>query len=309
MTKLATLDTGRPRSPSRVILGTAQFGMAYGVTNRRGQVSEPEVIRILTEAHAAGIAAVDTAAGYGGSEALLGSCLAAYPDMAVITKTPAFPGDSITGVETDALRASLERSLIHLNRGRVEALLLHHGQDLLKPGGERLVKALDAVKSAGLAVRTGVSIYDGAELDGVLARFNPDIVQVPLNLFDQRLVRSGHIDRLRAANIEVHARSPFLQGILLADRTALPPYFTAFRPRFACYADMLERVDLTPLQSCLGFVLSQSGVDRTVVGVTGRDELREILAALAAMPDALPDFSILAASDAALVDPRRWQTG
>ena len=294
---------------SRLVLGTAQFGMAYGATNERGQVSEAAVAQILSLAQAAGIDTVDTAAAYGDSEAILGACLADFPAVEVITKTPACPGDRISAADADALRASLERSLARLRRSKVDAVLLHQGPDLLKPGGDRLARALEALKGAGLAARIGVSIYDGAELDGILQRLSPDIVQAPLNLFDQRLIENNHIARLKSAGVEIHARSIFLQGVLLADPRRRHGYFKPFDRKFAAYGATLARARLTPLQACLGFVLRQSGADRAVIGVSGMDDFREILATLAAMPSSLPDMGALAADDSALIDPRCWRLG
>jgi aryl-alcohol dehydrogenase-like predicted oxidoreductase len=294
---------------SRLVLGTAQFGMPYGVTNRHGKVSEAAAAQILSTACDAGISMIDTAAGYGTSEAVLGKCLAGLPEIGVITKTLAFPGDKITAADAGALRTNLECSLKRLDRRRVEALLIHHGSDVLKPGGDRLLEMLASLKASGLTARIGVSVYDAADLDGVLEKLHPDVVQLPLNLFDQRLVRSGHIERMKAAGIEIHARSIFLQGILLADTAGLPAYFSSFSRQFASYAKLLERAGLRPLQACLGFVLKQSGADRAVVGVTGTSDLQEILSALATMPASLPDMSAFATDDLALIDPRRWRTG
>ena len=296
-------------SPGRLILGTAQFGMAYGVTNRLGQVPADGVTKILAAAHAAGISTVDTAAAYGASEAVLGECLTEFPTISVITKTPAFPGDAIGSAELDALRRGLERSLTRLRRPRVDALLLHHGSDLLKSGGSGLGESLNRLKSQGLATRIGISVYDGVEIDGILERFHPDIVQLPLNLFDQRLAQSGHLARLKAAGIEVHARSIFLQGLLLADAAKLQGHFAGFAKHFSAYASRLARDQLTPLQACLGFALCQGGADRAVIGVTETDELRAILAALASNPAAPGDLSKLAVDDIDLVDPRRWPAG
>ena len=93
-------------SPSRLVLGTAQFGMAYGVTNRQGQVIESEAQSILAEASAAGVRLLDTAAGYGTSEAVLGRCLARLPALEVVTKTPGFAAETIGAAEAEIGRAS-----------------------------------------------------------------------------------------------------------------------------------------------------------------------------------------------------------
>jgi aryl-alcohol dehydrogenase-like predicted oxidoreductase len=281
--------------------------MDYGATNHHGQTPPGDVTRILATAQAAGIAMVDTAAAYGASETVLGDCLAAFPAISVVTKTPAFPGDAITSADAKALHASLERSLARLKRPKVEGLLLHHGTDLLKPGADHLLEALSAAKSAGLTKRIGVSVYDGAEIDGVLHRFRPDIVQLPLNLFDQRLAQSGHIARLKTLGIEVHARSIFLQGALLVACAKLQRYFKAFAGQFSAYSAALTQARLTPLQACLGFALRQSGADLAIVGVAAPEELNEILTALAPIHAALDNAGALAVDDIELIDPRRWR--
>ena len=97
------------------------------------------------------------------------------------------------------------------------------------------------LKSEGLVKRIGVSVYDAAEIDGVLEIFRPDVVQLPLNIFDQRLIQSGHIKALQSAGIEIHARSAFLQGILLSERSALPDYFKRFDGSLAGYYWGLDR--------------------------------------------------------------------
>jgi aryl-alcohol dehydrogenase-like predicted oxidoreductase len=150
-----------------------------------------------------------------------------------------------------------------------------------------------------------VSIYESNEIDRVLEIFNPDIVQMPVNLFDQRLIRSGHVAKLRAAGIEIHGRSAFLQGILLADTADLPNHFNRFYDALGTYSHFLKENKLSRLAASLGFMLEQSGVDKVVVGVTSLRELDEILEALLHHA-ALPAMDGLASSDLDLIDPRRW---
>src|SRR5262245_15412125 len=59
----------------KIVLGTAQFGMAYGIANAKGQVPEGEVSKILKLAYAKGIKRLDTASAYGQSEEVIGRCL------------------------------------------------------------------------------------------------------------------------------------------------------------------------------------------------------------------------------------------
>ena len=288
----------------RLILGTAQFGMPYGVTNRYGQVPVTDAREILASAFDAGISLIDTASCYGASEYVLGQCLAELPDMGIVTKTIAIPSAAIGSDDLERVHEGVARSMEQLQRTNLDGLLVHHGRDLLKPGGEALAELLLEFKSRGIARRVGVSAYDAEEIDNVLLLFKPDIVQLPLNIFDQRLIRSGHIQALRSAGIEIHARSAFLQGILLAMRAALPAHFQNFSNDFSRYHTFLNDNELSPLTACLGFMTQQSGVDRIIVGVTSRAEMEEIVAAFP--KSALPAMSALACASLELVDPRMW---
>jgi len=103
----------------------------------------------------------------------------------------------------------------------------------------------------------------------------------------------------------VHARSTFLQGVLLAGAGDRPAYFARFSKPFQSLSDCLAQSGLSALQLCLRFMLEKSGVDRVLVGVTSESELSDILAALSSTRP-LPDIRHLASADAALVDPRQW---
>jgi hypothetical protein len=292
---------------ARLILGAAQFGMPYGVTNQRGQIELPAANEIISYALAAGVELVDTAAAYGASELVLGQCLSKLRGMGVITKTLAVSQATVDATEIQRLRRGVSRSLELLRLSRLNGLLLHQGSDLLKPGGDRLAEFLIEQKSNGAVAKIGVSVYDGSEIDRILRVFRPDIVQLPLNLFDQRLIRSGHIGMLREAGVEIHARSAFLQGVLLADLSRMPAHFRRFEDCFSRYRKFLDDNLVSPLRACIGFMIEQSGVDRIVVGVTGKDELADIVSALTTgNTTPLPPMDELACFDERLIDPRTW---
>jgi aryl-alcohol dehydrogenase-like predicted oxidoreductase len=289
----------------RLILGGAQFGMPYGITNRRGQVLEADVRAILERAQGAQLGFVDTAAAYGTSEQVLGHVLVDFPGLGIISKIPALRSDSVGRKDIVNLEGAVARSLEILRRDKLYALLVHTCADLFKPGGESLVEFLQELRSSGVASRIGVSIYEASEIDRVLEIFVPDIVQMPLNLFDQRLILSGHVAKLRAAGIEIHGRSAFLQGVLLADIANLPTHFRRFSDAFGAYSDFLEDNKLSRLAASLGFALRQSGADKVVVGVTGLREFDEIIEA-ASHRTILPAMDKLACSNLDLIDPRQW---
>jgi aryl-alcohol dehydrogenase-like predicted oxidoreductase len=288
-------------------LGTVQFGLAYGVTNPRGQVARADVAAILAAALAAGVDLLDTAAAYGESEAVLGALLPPAAPLRLVSKLPAIDAATIGPAEISACRASVRRSLARLRRPQLYGLLLHRADDLLKPGGDRLVALLRELKEAGLVAKVGVSAYERRQLDWVLAMFTPDLLQVPASVIDQRLLRDGTLARLRAQGIEIHARSVFLQGVLLADPAQLPAHFAPWRDRLRRLAELAERAGRSRLSLCLAFALARPEIDGVVVGVTGLAELQEILAAAGDSDAALPaGLDELAVDDPQLVNPALW---
>src|SRR5579863_5665772 len=187
---------------SRIALGTAQFGAAYGIANTSGQASSESARAILDAARAAGVDTLDTAALYGASEAVLGEI--GVGDFRVVTKLPGLPEDceDIGAWARAATIASFRR----LNVERLGGLLLHRPADLLGPRGEALFAALLALRSEGLVARIGYSVYSPDELEALVTRFRPDLVQAPYNVFDRRLAASGWLSRLKDIGVEVHTR-------------------------------------------------------------------------------------------------------
>jgi len=283
-----------------------QFGLPYGVTNARGQVPAAEARAIVGAALAAGIGLFDTAPAYGDSEAVLGHALGSRDDVRIVSKLPALSSERIGEAEIEEYRGVLQRSLASLRRRSIYALLLHRPDDLRKPGAERLVALLEELKRAGTVAKIGISAYDRGQIELGLDRLPIDAVQVPVNLLDQRLLRDGTLDRLKRRNVEVHARSAFLQGVLLADPSRLPAHFAAYRDLLGAVGTAAERAGLTRLALCLRFLLDQPVIDRVIVGVTTIAELKEILAA-AMEAGPLPEgLAALASDDPRLVNPALW---
>ncbi len=281
----------------RLALGTVQFGLAYGVANRGGRVTPDETARILEVARDAGIDTLDTAIGYGDSEARLGEVGVA--GWRVVSKLPKLPKevDDVAGWVESSVVGSLER----LEVDRLHGLLLHRPAELLGAHGPALGAALLEVRQQGLAHRIGVSVYNPDELDAVWDnRF--DLVQAPFNVFDRRLRTSGWLDRLGEHDVEIHTRSALLQGLLLMEDW--PGYFDRFPGLQEAWTAYCAAEDTTLLEASLGFVLAQPGIDRVVVGVDTAEQLEEILAVgdrqIAPAPDTL------ASDDLDRIAPSRW---
>lgn len=290
----------RQDAASRLALGTAQFGLRYGVANAFGQVRHMEAAAILAGARASGADMLDTAIAYGESEATLGAVGVA--GWKIVTKLPALPSGCLDPVNwvRDEVRGSLDR----LGVGSVQAVLLHRPFQLLDEQGAALHEGLDALKREGLAKQTGISIYAPTELDA-LAGFPVDVVQLPFNILDARWRRSGWLERLHAQGVEVHARSVFLQGLLLMPPDRRPAWFSRWKPLWAVWDDWLAGEGLSPLQACLRYAMAEPGIARIVVGVDCLAHWREIAAAAAGPAPVAP--AAIATEDPDLLNPASWK--
>ena len=285
----------------KLALGTVQFGLNYGVANQRGQVPADEVTAILSRAWGEGIDTLDTAISYGESERRLGE--AGVASWRVVTKLPPVPEAcaDVSGWVHRTVQAALDRLGVPVLYG----LLLHRPHQLLEPVGESLGLALDDVKREGLVKKTGISIYDPAELDILTRQYQFDLVQAPFNLLDRRLITTGWMDRLRAQGTELHVRSIFLQGLLLMPSARRPAAFDRWSQTFSEFNAWLADTGLSPLQACVRDAVSFPQIARVIVGVDGLQQLSDILHAAEGRAPAVPAFP--GAGDSELLNPAAWQ--
>ena len=286
----------------KIALGTAQFGLHYGIANADGQVPRTEVSTILGLAQQHGIHALDTAIAYGDSESVLGAFT--MSDWHIISKLPAFP-DTVGNVE-NWVDAQVNASLQRLKTDRLHALLLHRPAQLLGPHGQDLYVALLAQQRCGKVGKIGISIYDPAELDQLMPAMHFDVVQAPYNVLDTRLMDSGWMTRLASLNCELHVRSVFLQGLLLMPTASLPQQFGKWKPLWTAWHAWLQATGQTPLQACLQHVLAAPGIAKVVLGVDSAAQLEQILFATEGSATPLP--ASLVTSDPQLLNPSLWNT-
>lgn len=286
-------------------LGTVQFGMNYGISNTRGKPSDDEIKRTLDVAHGAGIQIIDTAHTYGESETALGRNLPARHDFRIVTKTPPLRTETISASDIRQVNTAFHLSLERLRQPAIYGLLVHRASDLLAKGGEHFMAALSSLKSEGFVSKIGVSVNDQRELDALLSRFSIDMVQLPFNILDQRLLENGTLRRLDEAGIEVHSRSVFLQGLLLMNPENLEGYFRPAREPLRIIHEFAKSHNMTPLEMALRFATSRKEIDYVVIGINHPEELVEILSA-AQLPPAIDNYPDFAIQDEAILNPALW---
>jgi aryl-alcohol dehydrogenase-like predicted oxidoreductase len=295
----------------RLGLGTVQFGLDYGISNTSGRTPQDEVGRILATAARAGIRLLDTAALYGNSEEALGLALTPSHAFKIVTKTPKFT-QGFGSAEVRILEETLTASLHKLGQSKVYALLAHQADDLLGPGGDRFLDALRNLKARGLVAKVGASIYTPKQADKLL-ELGIDIIQVPFNLLDQRLLRGGQLQTLKSANVEVHARSVFLQGVILMNPDSLPPFLTPIKPLLERFRAESASKGLSPLESALAFTLGRTEIAHCLVGVVDVNQLTGITAAAGAAlaaanrrGEAILDWDTFHCEEERFINPALW---
>ena len=283
---------------NRIVLGGAQLGLPYGILNGGETLSREEVARILDTAVDHGIDSIDTAIAYGQSESIIGET--SQNRFKIISKLPPLPVD-ISNV-SEWVHSQVQGSLSRLKCTSLDALLLHRPQDLTGDQGAELYAAIGSLMAEKIIHRFGVSIYSPNDLEGIIGTFDIHIVQAPLNVFDRRILRVT--DQLSALNIEVHARSVFLQGVLIANPKDRPRRFEPWSEHFALFDEWVRSSGVSAMACCMGFALQQPGIAKLVIGTTSAKSLDEIMNSI---PNSVLEVPAhLQSSVEQLIDPRVW---
>jgi aryl-alcohol dehydrogenase-like predicted oxidoreductase len=283
----------------KLAMGTVQFGLPYGIANISGQIDKKTVSKLLYRAKEVGIDTLDTAISYGESEQCLGEN--GVEGWRIITKLPKVPNscDNVIAWVEDQVSNSLAR----LNVTRLGGLLLHQPNQLLELNGKFIWSALQKIKENGIVEKIGFSIYKPEELDLLWPYFQPDLVQAPYNIVDRRLKTSGWLQKMTDLGVETHVRSVFLQGLLLMGENKRPKKFNRWARFWAEWDKWLYENGLTAQQACLGLVMTESNINKVVIGVDSLFQLEEILSNINTNIIQFPEMST---NDVNLIDPSRW---
>jgi aryl-alcohol dehydrogenase-like predicted oxidoreductase len=274
-----------------LVLGTAQWGNAYGVTNSVGRLTDQQIAEIAEVALEAGIRFADTAAGYGDAEARLAPWA---KNFAITTK--------VKGAGSTPIPTQISQSFGRLGVDEVRCGLIHDWASLTDEEANDAAKALKEAKAQGKIEKIGISAYDEHDLKRALAIFGiVDAVQVPVSILDRRLIGSDSIDALVAQGCEIQARSVFLQGLLAARSDSK----LGQHPDVREFHEVCEKSDLNPIQEALSFVGELVWVSQVIVGFTSALELNEILR-LQTDPSGEERTKFHGSQDPNLIDPRNW---
>ena len=287
---------------TKISLGTAQFGLKYGINSANGQVKSEEVGNILSYAHLQNIDLLDTAPAYGNSEQVLGE--ADIQNFKIVTKTRHFGQTKISDKDVTLLTNDLNQSLQLLKKKSVYGVLVHNANDLFKPGADKIIRQLELLKKQGLISKIGVSVYNYEQLEIILNNFDIDLVQLPFNVLDRRLIDSGMFRVLKNKGIEIHARSVFLQGLLLMSMQNRASKFDRWKDLWKIWYEWLNDNQITALETAIRYAISIPEISKVLVGADTKDQLKEIIiSSNGFLPNIPPE---LYTNDDNLLNPSNW---
>jgi len=252
-------------SEQRLVLGTAQLGVNYGIANASGQPSLQVASNIIREAWAHGIRELDSAQWYGKSERILGCAFSEQGvsrDARVISKFH----PSLDHLDFDVLSSSIDETIRVLGVPTLHMMMIHD-EDLLALCAAGLSEILETLVSSGKTRRIGASVYSPGKAIDALNTPVIDAVQIPTNILDRRFEKAGVFELAVEKNKSLYVRSVFLQGLLLMPSEKIPPHMAFAKPTIARLESLCERFSVERMELALGYVKAEMPCAKVIIGV------------------------------------------
>ena len=257
----------------KIILGTAQFTMPYGICNNKDHISKSSIKKIFVLANQNKIRFIDTALNYGNNDNILKD----YIDNKhqIITKIPKFKRHNKYSKE--ATRTIINDSLLKLKIKKFHAVLLHEPNQLLSKDGNKIYKNLLNLKKNKLTKNIGISVYSLKKTIKILTKFKFDLVQLPFNILNQKFNNKNFIELVKKKKIKIHARSIFLQGVLINKKIRKKKYFSRWSSLFR-KIDIIKKYNkINDLDLNISFCVAQKWIDKIIIGFDNYPQLKSIL--------------------------------
>lgn len=292
----------------QICLGTAQFGLNYGITNTSGKLLKETIVNIINLAEKENINILDTASAYGNAEKIIGEVIGPKKNFRILSKFPSqkdkvsFEKKDISLWDEDFLK-----SLNNLNTQKLDTYFLHDTNDLLKQGNIFLKDWLRSLKNRNLINRLGVSIYSKEELEYMPHEFL-EVVQLPLSIYNQKILLDGTLGELKNRGSSIFLRSVFMQGLLVSQVSSWPKWIKAKEKKHHSYfCKFADRKGYKLIELCLDFVKKMDWVEAIILGFTNHNELKEVCNFWVNDEKLIVcDYEKWSLLNESFIDPRNW---
>ncbi len=281
----------------KLIIGSAQFGLDYGIANSNGIVNTKEIKLILDLAHENNINVLDTAKAYGNSEKYIGEYLKLTDQTwNIITKIINLKSSLVEQIQDSKMKLSIFPSTI-----------LAHSLDLFLNPVFQL--NLEKIKNKEFVKSVGVSVYNEEEIKQVLdSKVEIDIIQIPMNILDTRLYKCGILYELKKRDIEIHVRSVFLQGLFYLSKTQLEDKFKDVVPYLQKLEFISKDYNLTVAELSLLWLVNLKEISKVIVGVNNVSQLKSHIDTLNKNVDftAFKEALLISYENENILNPALW---
>ena len=283
----------------RLILGTAQFGLDYGISNSDGKIPQDETEKILDKAYEFGIRKLDTASAYGDAEKVIGNYLKKNKLKEFNITTKIYSKES-------SLEEHLELSLKNLEQNKISTLLFHSFETFLF----YKTKIIDFYKRyhGRKFDHLGVSVYTLDEMESLLDEKYVNKIQLPFNLFDRSKEKKDLIRKLRLRGKSIEVRSIYLQGLFFLSPESLNTRLSSFRSTLKELRIISNKYEQKIQDIALRYVISKSYLDEIVFGINKLEHLDELIKVdfTPLNKDIIDDIENLHIENKLLLNPTRW---
>ena len=281
-------------------LGTAQFSRNYGISNLFGKPSLKEIKKILSVAKQNNVKFLDLAEDYEGVIRLLGKIKINHFKIILKLKIK-------SSYTKKKIIRNFKNCLKLLNLKKIHAVLIHNVNDFNYKELNNVFEVFKYLKSIGLINKFGISIYSLKEAKKFIKIYNINFLQVPLNVFDQELIKNKNYLYFKNTKTEIHVRSIFLQGLLLMNINTLPKYFKKWKNLFNKFERKKIYYKKNAFELCINFIkINIKKFKSVVIGVNSTKELNEIIFAFKKNKYKI-FYKNLSCSDKNLIYPYNWK--
>ncbi len=259
----------------KLILGGAQIGTNYGISNNKTQtISNSKKLIDLCETN--NIKIIDTAIEYKTPNKII-NYIGLKKNFKIISKIPHLKKSQSIKKYIKELDNKIYSNLLKYNKKKFEALLVHNSRDIQKKNGYLIYNKILDYKKNNLTKKIGISVYDKNSCLDILNKYDFDIVQLPINIFNHSFLVEKFLNKMKSKNIEIHARSIFFQGLIFINPENLNPYFNKVKNKFFdfhqdCNYDRIEKIN-----QCIKFLDNIPQIDKYIIGFNNDIHLNEFL--------------------------------
>jgi len=281
----------------KIILGSANINFSYGLN--KNKIEGKKFLKLMKYAFERGVKVIDTSPSYRSSEKVIGL---SKKNFEVITKIPKIP-QKIKKIDLEEwIRKKIINSKKKIKK-KIYGILIQNAEILLSNKAEIIFSTLLNLKREGFFDKIGISIYSFKTLELVINKFAIDFVQLPYNVLDQRFVRRKIINIVKRKQIEIHARSIFLQGLLTENKINLPKKLSKLENALKKWRQWIKKKNINPVHACLDFALRNKNIDKLVIGFNSKHNFEE---AIKFKKTKLNFNNLKIKVNQNLLDPRKW---